>query len=58
MKEVVRKKDGNENFANALLDKYFKPIEGHDWYFNGISKDAIEKVRKGYEERYGKDSMK
>lgn len=58
LKEVVRKKDGNEDFANALLAKYFKPIEGHDWFFNGISKDAVEKVRKGYEERYGKDSLK
>ncbi|MEO8134666.1 MAG: multiheme c-type cytochrome [Betaproteobacteria bacterium] len=58
MKEAVRKKDGNENFATALLEKYFRPVDGHDWYFNGISKDAIDKVRKGYEERYGKDSMK
>jgi hydroxylamine dehydrogenase len=58
MKEVVRKKDGNEKFADALLDKYFKPIEGHDWYFNGVSKDTIEKVRKGYEERYGKGALK
>jgi len=58
LKEVVRKKDGNEEFANALLDKYFKPIAGHDWFFNGMGKDAIEKVRKGYEERYGKGTFK
>ena len=58
LKEVVRKKDGNEDFANALLTKYFKPIEGHDWYFNGINKDTLEKMRKGYEERYGKGSLK
>ncbi len=58
MKELVKKKDGNEDFANAILAKHFKPIAGHDWFFNGISKDSIEKVRKGYEERYGKDSMK
>lgn len=58
LKEVVRQKDGNEAFANALLDKYFKPIAGHDWFFNGMGKDAIDKVRKGYEERYGKGSMK
>ncbi|MFI4940035.1 MAG: multiheme c-type cytochrome [Burkholderiales bacterium] len=58
LKEVVRKKDGNEDFANALLAKYFKPIDGHDWFFNGMNKDAIEKVRKGYEERYGKDALK
>ncbi len=58
MREAVRKKDGNEAFADALLQKYFKPIEGHDWYFNGISKDAIEKVRQGYEDRYGKGALK
>ena len=58
LKEVVRKKDGNEDFANAMLDKYFKPIAGHDWFFNGMGKDAIEKVRKGYEERYGAGTMK
>lgn len=58
LKEVVKAKDGNDAFANALLDKYFKPIAGHDWFFNGMGKDQIEKVRKGYEERYGAGSMK
>ena len=58
LKEVVKAKDGNDAFATALLDKYFKPIAGHDWFFNGMGKDQIEKVRKGYEERYGKGSMK
>jgi hydroxylamine dehydrogenase len=58
MREVVRKKDGNELFADKLLQKYFKPIEGHEWFFNAINKDTIEKVRQGYEERYGKGSLK
>jgi hypothetical protein len=58
MREAVRKKDGNEKFADEILAKYFKPIQGHDWYFNGIDKDAVEKVRKGFEERYGKGSLK
>jgi hypothetical protein len=58
MKEAVRKKDGNEKAADEILAKYFKPIQGHDWYFNGIDKDAVEKVRKGFEERYGKGSLK
>ena len=58
LKEAVRKKDGNEKFADAMLDKYFKPHEGHDWYFNGMSKEAIDKVRKGFEDRYGKGSLK
>ncbi len=58
LKEVVRKKDGNEDFADAMLEKYFKPIDGHAWYFTGISKDTLDKVRKGYEERYGKGTLK
>jgi len=58
LKEVVRAKDGNEAFANEMLAKYFKPIAGHDWFFNGMGKEQIEKVRKGYEERYGAGSMK
>ena len=53
LKELVGEKE-----ADVLLTKYFKPIDGHDWYFNGMSKQAIEKVRKGYEERYGKGSFK
>jgi hydroxylamine dehydrogenase len=54
LKEVVKKKDGNTKKANELLAKYFKPIEGHDWYFHGLSKEQIEKVREGYAKRYGK----
>ena len=53
LKEVAHKKDGNEKFATAMLEKHFKPIEGHDWYFSGLSKEALEKVQKGFEERYG-----
>ena len=58
LKEVAMKKDGNEAFADKMLEKYFKPIDGHDWYFNGMSKEAIEKVRAGFESRYGKGSLK
>lgn len=58
LKEVVHKKDGNEKFADAMLEKYFKPHEGHDWYFSGMSKEAIDKVRKGFEDRYGKGALK
>ncbi|MDR2001379.1 MAG: hypothetical protein LBP94_07615 [Zoogloeaceae bacterium] len=58
MREIVLKKDGNEKAADEILDKYFRPIDGHDWYFNGISKDAIEKVRKGFEQRYGAGALK
>ena len=58
LKEVVHKKDGNEQFATALLDKYFRPIDGHSWYFEGMSKEAIDKVRSGFEARYGKGALK
>jgi hydroxylamine dehydrogenase len=58
LKEVVHKKDGNEEYATVVLEKYFKPIEGHDWYFNGMNKEAIEKVRAGFEARYGKGALK
>lgn len=58
MREAVRKKDGNEKAADEILKKYFEPIAGHEWYFKGISKDTIEQMRKGYEERYGKGSLK
>ncbi|MEW8034237.1 MAG: hypothetical protein AB2540_11025 [Candidatus Thiodiazotropha endolucinida] len=58
LKEVAMKKDGNEDFANKMLEKYFKPTDGHTWYFEGMSKEAIDKVRKGFEERYGKGALK
>ena len=30
-----------EDEANRLLDKYFRPIEGHDWYFDAIGDPTI-----------------
>ena len=47
-----------DEFATAMLEKHFKPIEGHDWYFNGMSKESLEKVQKGFEARYGKGALK
>ncbi|MEA3410483.1 MAG: multiheme c-type cytochrome [Pseudomonadota bacterium] len=58
LKEVVIEKDGNDEFAVAMLDKYFKPIPGHAWYFEGLSKEQLDKVRKGFEDRYGKGALK
>jgi hypothetical protein len=58
LKEVAMHKDGNTKFADAMLDKYFKPIEGHAWYFEGMNKDLLDKVRKGFEDRYGKGALK
>jgi hypothetical protein len=52
------KKVAGEEEAERLLTKYFKPIAGHGWYFSGMSKDQIDKVRKGFEERYGKGALK
>jgi hydroxylamine dehydrogenase len=53
LKELVGDKE-----AEHLLEKHFKPIKGHAWFFEGLSKDALDQVRKGYEARYGKGSMK
>lgn len=58
LKEVVQAKDGNEEFADQMLAEYFRPIEGHAWYFEGMSKDMLERVRRGFEARYGKDALK
>jgi hypothetical protein len=33
-------------------------MEGHTWYFEGMSKESIENVRKGFVERYGKGALK
>ena len=58
LKSVSMKKDGNEKFADEMLEKHFKPIDGHAWYFEGMSKEAIDKVRAGFEARYGKGALK
>jgi len=39
--------------AKVILKKHLTH-EGHQWYFTGMSKEAIDKVRQGYEKRYGK----
>ncbi len=51
------KKVAGEDKAKELLDKHFKPIAGHAWYFEGMGKEQIDKIRKGYEERYGKGTF-
>ena len=52
LKELV-----GEEEAKALLEKHFKPIPGHNWYFSGMNKAALEGIRKAYEKRYGKGSV-
>ena len=51
------KKVAGEDKAKKLLEKHFRPIAGHAWYFEGMGKDQIDKIRKGYEERYGKGTF-
>jgi len=58
LKEVVQHKDGNTKKADELLATYFAKDPGHAWYFEGMSKEQIDKVRKGFEERYGKGALK
>ncbi|HID81491.1 MAG TPA: cytochrome C552 [Chromatiales bacterium] len=58
MKKIVKAKDGNDKFAKTMLDRHLKPIPGHAWYFEGMGKEQIDKMRKAYEERYGKGSLK
>jgi hypothetical protein len=58
LKEVVQHKDGNTKRADELLAKYFAPHEGHDWYFHGMGKEQLDKVRKGFEDRYGEGALK
>jgi len=58
LKELSRAKDGNEDKADELLARHFGPIEGHSWFFEGMSKEQIERVREGYEKRYGKGALR
>ena len=52
------KKVTGEKKAKALLEKHFKPIPGHAWYFEGMNSTQLEKVREGFESRYGKGALK
>ncbi len=52
------KKVAGEQGAQELLNKYFKPIPGHAWYFEGMSPAQLEAVKKGFESRYGKGALK
>jgi hypothetical protein len=39
--------------SKVFLDKYIYSQPGHLWYRDGMSKEALEKIRKFYEKRYG-----
>lgn len=52
------KRIAGEELANELLEKHLRPIAGHEWYFSGLSMEALESVRRGYERRYGEGAFK
>ncbi len=37
-----------------LTQTYLQPDVRHEWYLKGMNKEQLEKIRKYYEERYGK----
>jgi hypothetical protein len=49
----VKQVAGPEMYA-SLVKKYLEPDIRHEWYIKGMSKEQLEKIRKFYEERYGK----
>lgn len=48
LKEVA-----GEEMAKELMDKYLYEIPGHQWHRDGMGKEALEKIKKFYEKRYG-----
>ena len=40
---------------DELMKKYLEPDVRHEWYLKGMSKEQLDKIRKDYEGRYGKD---
>ncbi len=41
-----------EELARELLDKHVYSQEGHTWHRDGMSREALQRVRKFYQERY------
>jgi hypothetical protein len=39
---------------DELTKKYLGPDVRHEWYLKGMSKEQLDKIKKFYEERYGK----
>jgi hypothetical protein len=44
---------GPELYA-TLVKKYLEPDIRHEWYLKGMTKEQLEKIRKYYQDRYGK----
>jgi len=49
----VKQVAGPEMYA-ALTKNYLEPDIRHEWFLKGMSKEQLQKIRKFYEERYGK----
>jgi hypothetical protein len=39
---------------DELVKKYLEPDVRHEWFLKGMSKEQLDKIRKDYDERYGK----
>ncbi|GAB4305097.1 MAG: hypothetical protein Kow0090_20740 [Myxococcota bacterium] len=46
------KETAGEELAKKLLDKHVYSQPGHHWLRDGMSKEALERIRKFYEQRY------
>ncbi len=49
----VRQVAGPELYAQ-LVKKHLEPDVRHEWYRTGMSKEQLEKIRKYYQDRYGR----
>lgn len=50
----VKRVAGPEVYGE-LVKKYVEPDVRHEWYLKGMSKEQLEKIKKDYEGRYGRE---
>jgi hypothetical protein len=50
----VKRVAGPEVYGE-LVKKYLEPDVRHEWYLKGMSKEQLEKIKRDYEGRYGKE---
>lgn len=48
------KRVAGPDLYGQLMKTYLEPDVRHEWYLKGMSKEQLEKIKKYYEERYGK----
>lgn len=51
----VKRVAGPEVYSE-LTKKYLEPDVRHEWFVKGMSKEQLDKIKKYYEERYGKEN--